>query len=78
MMRSRVCDDDKRGPPPKQLRQAAYATQQADAAGPDAQMITMPPGVYIIQYHQGCLLYNASRGVYSGSINESIMRLTHR
>ena len=49
------CDDDTRGPP-KQLRQAAYATQPADAAGPNAQMITMPPGVYIIQSNQGCKL----------------------
>ena len=42
-------------PRPQQLRQAAYATQPADAAGPNAQMITMPPGVYIVY---------ATRGVY--------------
>ena len=50
--------------PPKQLRQAAYATQPADAAGPDTQMITMPPGVYIIKCQQGCILSNATRGEY--------------
>ena len=47
---------------PPQLRQAAYATQPADAAGPNAQMITMPPGVYIVY---------ATRGVYFLTLPES-------